>query len=284
MKIISRYFSLALGGVLMLSSCTISEPEESSLTSADGALLSSITLPLMNYPLFKIEYDSSNRVTLVQCEDDKLEISYNPLTIIETETDEYWDSENDKEIVYVRNRTEFTNIRLNDKGYIVSMDAYDVGYWPDRYDPDMGNTVFDPNIESEERYTVTLTYNSAGELTRTASGPDDVTVLNWQNGLLVSYNDVDGSSRTEFEYSDVANVHRQWDPVLGIVGLFSATGFVGVAPVKWVSHVKEVDSYNNVYNEMYFSYYLNKAGLIEKAQNNNEDGKITLRYNYIKAK
>lgn len=264
----------------VVASCSVDGDDKEVVTQdPDKMLLQSITSTMLNQSFYKIEYDGQSRPIAVQSVEGKLVLSYNPLSMVETTTDEYYDSNSSSYVGYVNSKIEYTNVQLNADGYIATMDVTKTKYEVKKnYSYEANRYEYSIEISGTEGYTVRNTYSALGELEMAYVDNDNFTVYNWSNGLLTDITRRGEDGSTVIKYSGKKNVNRQWDPMTGIYGLFTATKLLGVAPARWIDRIDDGGSVRQ------FSYTLNDVGLIEKSQYNTPDGNIALKYNYVAIK
>jgi hypothetical protein len=247
---------------LLMGSCTLDEPKAT--VDENGSVsygrLSSITY--LTAPILSFTYDSQNRLTciksnnsLTDSDEDVIEISYDPLTIKITDYTDYESYYGGSQTVIDEVDT-YTDITLNEQGYITSMTGHYTSY---NYNQDYDGNV--TTTESHDVELITLTYDSDSHLTDIVShgSEGDSTYLTWKNGCLMSIND--GESSFNFEYDTMDNTYGQWCPWDGTSRLFM-TNLLGKAPVKLVSKTYEQDPDSSDSYEAIYAYKLNSLGQI----------------------
>lgn len=271
----------ALAAVSMaLASCTVSEPDMPKGNASDYKLTS---LTAFGLTYMQFSYDKQNRITEIKvdreyiCEIEYAGNSSNPSVITITENTERYDSNTDKETIVPESVTEMSNIRCNEQGYIIGHDTREVTYsYSSDYDWETGRYVETVN-EYEETWTSTYEYDSNGYMLRYSD--DETYTLNWRNGLLMSV-DEGGSSTTSYEYSDVDNKLRLWDPHLEYFGPMGVTGFYGKAPAKFVKRQTISDEYGTEIQQ--FSYSVLDNGLVNMCRTLIDEEEAVVKYNYSK--
>lgn len=242
-----------IGAAVLLTGCTLSEPDNSENgESAQNLRLKEVVGP-MNITMVRIDYDLQGRVKTVETVGSEVvEISYTsagtPDRILFTSYGERYGSDDTFER-YIEETLEWTNIKCNAAGYIVSTDSRETAY------------EYNGTVITEENFIETMKYDNEGHLTETATSDGEKTVLVWENGVLTHTYDDDNSGYTNdiyYEYSQAANPMRQWDPLnMNFAGL-SVTGLMGVGPDRFIKSVTE-DGYMRA-----VSYYLMDNGLINR--------------------
>lgn len=277
-----KLFKAALPLAIMLvasASCTLDEP-----SYPEGAASQMRLTAVTSYgvTLMKWDYDKQNRVTKISVGGD---LTYwftyagdsdIPSTISGEAYDYRYDYETDKDVKVLDERWEWTDIKANSKGHITS-------YHCEETDDESGVMTLSG--------TVTLTYNSNGELTRMEdayydSGDQtnyvDVYNYTWQNGLLMSKQEeaTDHVETIINEYSDLDNTSRQWDPNNEIFGPVATTGLFGVAPKKFTKSSSIYHGLDSAPDVIQYAYTLLPNGLIRMSKVKDED-ELTVVMTYV---
>ncbi len=292
-KHVSKAALTAAVAAMALSSCTVSEPE---LPSGDASSMQLTAITVGGATIMAVDYDNQNRITKINYYNDfTIEISYGaststaPEQVVVTDYEDYWDG--DDTVTHLPSEQEtWTNIRTNADGYITYYDCTDVR-WDQVYDPE---TQTYKRRTYEQKSTESYTYDANGHMTKNVlhdfddfGNPQTLnTTYTWADDLLVSYadDDTDHNERAEFFYSDVENVHGQWEPHTHLSALM-ITGFFGKAPAKFLK--SETYYYQGVASETtQYSYALTDNGLIKYAKllEQGEDMAIVMNYVYKKRK
>jgi YD repeat-containing protein len=251
-----KYLMLATVPLLM-GSCTLDEPKATvdENGSVNYGRLSSITY--LTAPILTFTYDSQNRITciesntsMMESDEDLLEISYDPLKIILTDYVDNGVAEVDT----------FTDITLNNQGYITSM--------KDHYMTSTG---------SEEVKTMAFTYDSNGHLTGISNDGEQESRFTWENGCLMQW-DNDGTIFT-YAYDTLENTYSQWCPWDGTSLLFM-TNLLGKAPEKLISKTQIQDYYGSDAYETTYAYKLNSLGQISVMRYSYYGETVSYTFNY----
>lgn len=277
----------------VLTSCTVSEPE---MPSGDASKMKLTAITSMGVTIMTVGYDRSDRIESINYANEyKVEFAYGtststvPETVTVSQFEEYY-GDGDKCELRLSEQDVWTNIQANASGFITYFDCKNTR-WHEVYD-DVSNTyVRQPEIEQS---TESFDYDAAGHLIMDmvrsvdAEGKPqiDVTTYTWQNNLLMSYsdNDIKHHESATYEYSDVDNIHGQWDPNTRF-GPIMISGLFGNAPAKFMN--KETYSYHDSesdYSESettQFSYALTDNGMIKYAKILDSSGDVSMVMNYV---
>lgn len=260
---------------LFLVSCTVSEPDA---PSGNPEALRLKALSSYGVTLMSIDYDSQNRVTAINYgNEETYEFTYQgnsrvPVEIVNTEYEEIWDDNSQKDVRGVSGIDTWTDIRATADGcYIASCTSRE---WQ-RNSDDANATLVT---------YMTFLYDSDGHLTHTTETDNEGTLgreYNWQDGLLKSWTDTDDQDveSAKYEYSDIDNVNLQWDPNNGMLGPLSVTGLFGKAPSKFF---KSEETFFRGQRDGYaqYAYTLLDNGLIHASKlNTGDDG--TMFFNFV---
>lgn len=288
-KHVSKAALTAAVAAMALSSCTVSEPE---LPSGDASSMQLTAITVGGATIMAVDYDTQNRITKINYYNDfTIEISYGaststaPEQVVVTDYEDYWDG--DDTVTHLPSEQEtWTNIRTNADGYITYYDCSDIS-WREVYDPETQTNRREPY---EQKSTESYTYDADGHMTQNVLHDFDdfgnpqklITTYTWKDGLLLSYadDDTDHNERAEFHYSDVENVHGQWEPHTHLSALM-ITGLFGKAPAKFLK--SETYYYQGIESETtQYSYALTDNGLIKYAKllEQGEDMAIVMNYVY----
>lgn len=209
---VSHLLIAALG--LSLGSCSLAEPEEAN-GNPDSMQLSEIRC--FGLKFLDIDRDVQGRITTITfTNEERFVLDYvgsstTPSTIVITSWEESYD-DNDHSTLVIDEESTWTNIRTNAAGCIVSYD-YSTTY----------------KYTGHDNGSCNLTYNSKNQLIREVDTDGTVYDYVWDNDCMMRIIE-DGETDVAFEYSDVENVNRQWDPLLSFKPMLNVTGLFGVAP------------------------------------------------------
>lgn len=234
---------LALANTFMIclpvfNSCTISDPDQPS-DNNNPRLLSEITAANMRLAYFN--YDSKGRLTEYASPEinERIEISYDPLTITIFEYDEYCDN-NDKYTQYMSSKLEMTNIKLNDAGCVSSYNNKETT-WSTRnnYNEITGETTTEIVQNTPEIWSSNVSYNEKGHLTTITNNDGDTDgIYNWDGDLLTSTKTDDDYIYT-YEYLTTPNKFAEWIPLTMEASPLLMTGLFGPGPSRLISKVLE---------------------------------------------
>lgn len=260
-----------LPATLLLSSCTLSEPDSLKDPGEGNIYLTSISS--MTLDLYKLGYDSQKRVVEVQDRMNgvRLFVNYGQNEIIVEAAGSIWDNFTDEDNYFVESRTVMSNLKFNSMGYITSLTSHEYEYNA----PD--------DLKYEDVTEFELEYDSDGHLTVYRNVTDnEVTLFNWNSdGNMTSYS-FDGREYT-LEYSRLANKFFQWMPFWDEMGVYRMTNLFGKGPANLVSKVTEVDNTGSDYYYGYdidFAYKLTNSGLISSARFSEYGDIITMVCHY----
>ncbi len=247
-KKIGRLFMLA-SGMTLLASCTLDEPKDIDGGDSGNGLVKEITMMGL-VKAVSVQYDNQNRVTKISSPtfDFELQISYNgsKITSMTADGDD--------------GRIDFTDVQLNDKGYIASFVTIEAN------DPEHITQTFQYDNDG---HLVKINYSDGGHMTYT-----------WSNGLLTAideYDPVDPNHTEHFRYTytDIKNEHYQWSPFwYGTFNFFNLTGLFGKAPSKFIATASDEYSLER------YDYKLTNHGYIRAERAMIEGETITLNYRY----
>lgn len=258
--------------VLLLSSCTLSDPSEADGTPGSYRLkaLSSYGLQVM-----KVSYDNLDRITEINYFGDMVyTLTYSGSSSVPTEVemveyDWYEDYETEKEVKYICNRSSWTDIEGNTNGFITALQEVETSY-------DRDGSILD--VSASHR---TFTYADR-HLTNTWFDGDAEMMYSWDNGLLTSCGEPLGEPNRElytYTYSDTENDNLQWDPNNQAIGPIAITGLFGDAPTRFLK--TETLSYSDGYSEkVQYSYSLLPNGLINAVRILDEYEEETVSFNF----
>lgn len=267
-----KFVAAAAACVLVMGSCTVSEPE---LPSGDGSSFRLKSITAMGLTVMKAAYDSSDRISSINFNGDFVyEFTYEgssrvPSKIVYTEYDEDDSAEETKRVVSEVDT--WTDIRANAGGCITAYKWSERNYYGERVDLEEGDA--------------TLTYDAANHLTNyrlhsTTNGTTEDRKFNWSaDGLLLSCDDCDGYA-VYFTYSDVDNVNLQWDPFQSAVESLGITGFLGTAPSKFFKTQSDTPE-TNWSGTLQYAYTLLDNGLIRMGKYYDPDEGAEIVYNFV---
>ena len=147
-----------IGAAVLLTGCTLSEPDNSENgESAQNLRLKEVVGP-MNITMVRIDYDLQGRVKTVETVGSEVvEISYTsagtPDRILFTSYGERYGSDDTFER-YIEETLEWTNIKCNAAGYIVSTDSRETAY------------EYNGTVITEENFIETMKYDNEGHRPR----------------------------------------------------------------------------------------------------------------------
>ncbi len=266
---------------LTLASCTLGEPDNSD-SAAEELQLSALTaygLKMMTVSrdnlnrITEINYSGENIYTLTYSDD-----SDRATSIVSKQYDYIYDSDSDRDVRKLTESEEWTDIEYNTDGTIATYN----------YTETIVNA-YDSQVLETEKGRATYTYVNGhptrqvwvGTILETNQASTDCINFIWEGDLMTGWTDDPNEDNPEwvvFEYSDVDNIHRQWEPN-AFFGPLAITGIFGPAPSKFLKS-EEVFS-NGASDEFYqYAYALLPNGLIDLAKFADRDGD-TLVFNYI---
>lgn len=298
-KAIFRCSSILFLAVYALTSCTVSEPNETK-EDAGTLRLESMTFSGMNQLIVK--YDDQKRISTIEIPGDELyEFYYNgnsstPHTIVDIQYMDYF--VDNKNVLKESSRERWSNITTNSDGYITSADIRAVYYNYHRIDDsETGNSTIDSSQSKTMIGKLSAKY-SGKHLTEYVEKFNDGTTstdtYTWTtDGLLTHWDSTqDGGYYTdgcyaEIEYCDTDNIHRQWVSDENMISTINITGLFGEAPTKFVSCIKVYDKNEaRLLEHNLFAFNILSNGLINKCHFRGweYDGESSgvINFNYIK--
>lgn len=256
------------------TSCTLNEPESINGNGTSGRLQS---ISFFGQDAVYMKYDGQGRVTDVAMPfyDTKIMVRYNPLNMTVNEYDTYSNND-DKDVYKLCSSMEWTNMRTDASGNVISADITETTYYYDFYNSDGMERV----TTEVDKYSHILRYDAEGHLIFISDADNEQdSEYKWVNGCLVEGNNTNEEYFT-CEYSDIDNITGQWTPFWGATSMFQMTGLFGKAPAKMIKAIYSDFGYNK--NSIRFSYKLNNSGQISVMQfNDSEEGTVmSLMFTY----
>lgn len=296
-----KLYQIVLFGIAVilsttLTSCTLDDPNTSSDNSVSAEQLQLIGMAAYGLNMMDVSYDNNGRVSEIRFgADNTYTFEYQgSLNVPSTIRAEFYDfyTVNGMEVKKLEEQDIYANIECNSNGLVTKWDYEETSYCYDiNYDYDTEKETITEGINSKDTGTRTFEYDSDGHMVKQysyddISGYDVDDIYNWENDLLISYGETEDEDHRqwyEIEYSDVNNVHRQWDPNNEIFGPIAITGLFGKAPAKFI---KSVTGYSGSYldDTINYAYTLKENGLIDKCKVSNYDDTMIYTLIYQKKK
>lgn len=257
-----------------VTSCTVSEQNDDISADSGQKQLESINAGVI--PMMRFSYDTQNRITEIRTEDQRVELSYNPLQIKIYEYEERYNDEKDNYEFYLSDVTELYNIKLNASGCIESYDTRDTRYFQS-YNYDIGEYI--DNKETDE-FSSIVSYNSDGYITAIRNSDDDGNAFfNWNGDRLISFTS-DNENYT-YEYLDLSNPFKEWNPIISGHNMIFVSGLFGPAPSWQIESVSCRGDYETMIEK--YAYRTFDNGQISQMKYSDEDAEVlTLTFKYRK--
>lgn len=241
-------FAATAAMLCVASSCSLDEPEGMDYKSSNVRL---VAVGNIGEKFLTAGYDAAGHLsTVVMSGDCKYDLEWDGSTLESVEVTELYDEEDyDYEYGYgygsEPDHEVWTDIERNAKGYITSY------------------------TDDEAKYE--MTYDADGHLLSV----DARSIYGWNPGYtrIVKYTWTDnlltrieiGSATLTVKYSEVANEHLQWDPVLPVWGApLTMANLFGVAPSHYVSSITNAGGWNSDmdFEEFQVAYQIGENGFI----------------------